>query len=196
MINTSEENIIIGEQHHNDMKETPKQKTDNDCKEYQALKYKTMIATGTNLEKKIENETTEQDLDAFLNRKIIEKRTQHWNKITKTEKIKKLKFFITNHFKKKYDLTDEEMMQTRRYILNMLERKKLNKNTEVSYDEEKGVIKEIPVIEFNESSRKFTLNKSYNAQSKKIRTPKTTKTTTKKAKPVLMKNPTKKDKDK
>ena len=197
MIDTSEENIIVGENDNiiKTKKEPKKTKDSNDCKEYQALKYKTMIATGTNLEKKIENETTEQDLDAFLNRKIIEKKTQHWNKLTKTEKIKRLKAFINNNFKKKHELNDDELIHARRYILNMLERKKLNKNVEVSYDEQRGEISDIPVIEFNESSRKFTLNKSFNGQSKKVRTPKS-KTNTKKVKPVLVKKSTKRDKDK
>ena len=47
---TEEQNLVIPD---NNQENTVKKK-DESCKEYQALKYKTMIATGTNLEKKIE----------------------------------------------------------------------------------------------------------------------------------------------
>ena len=43
-----------------------------ECKEYNALKYKTIILTGNNIEKKIDNETNEDTINHFLmKRKIL-----------------------------------------------------------------------------------------------------------------------------
>ena len=37
-----------------------------ECKEYNTLKYKTMIMTGQNIDTPIQNETNAEDLDSFL----------------------------------------------------------------------------------------------------------------------------------
>ena len=46
------------------------------CKEYNALKYKTMIMTGTNIEKKITNETNEQEINDFLMNEMMNNKKQ------------------------------------------------------------------------------------------------------------------------
>ena len=53
----------------------------------------------------------------------------------------------------------------------MLNRNQINKNNELNYNKESGNIEEFHVILFNENSRKFTLNKKFNPQSKKKRSP-------------------------
>ena len=78
---TDEENLVINNE----------DKSNNSCKEYQALKYKTMITTGTNIEKKIENETNEEQLNKFLENEILINKSQNWNKLSKTEKTNKIK---------------------------------------------------------------------------------------------------------
>ena len=140
---------------------------DFNCKEYQALKYKTMITTGTNIEKKIDNETNEEQLNNFLEKELIMNKKQSWNKLTKTEKIKKIKSYITGGLQNEYSLTDEELSLTKRYVLTLLDRKKLTKNHELDYNEETGNIEKINIIEFNTKSRKFTLNKSTKKVSSK-----------------------------
>tara|TARA_B100000902_G_C27212489_1_gene865166 strand:- start:574 stop:1074 length:501 start_codon:yes stop_codon:yes gene_type:complete len=144
------------------------------CKEYNALKYKTMIMTGTNIEKKITNETNEQEINDFLMNEMIHNKKQSWNKLSKTEKIKKLNHYISHNLNEKHDLNTTEKQQIKAYVISLLDRKKLIKNSDVNYDEETGEIVEIYALEFNESSRKFTLN------NKKPETKKTSKKTTKK----------------
>lgn len=140
---------------------------DLNCKEYQALKYKTMITTGTNIEKKIDNETNEEQLNNFLEKELKMNKKQSWNKLTKTEKIKKIKNYITSGLQNEYSLNDEELLLTKRYVLTLLDRKKLTKNHELDYNEETGEIEKINIIEFNSKSRKFTLNKSTKKVSSK-----------------------------
>jgi hypothetical protein len=173
MINNSDQNIVL-------LGDETTKKSD-DCKEYQALKYKTMIATGTNIESKIDNETNEQQLHSFLDNEIIMNKKQSWSKLTKTEKIKKVKFYLGNKGKEEYNLSADEIMNARRFILMLIERKKISKNNDIIYDEEKGLIEKINVIEFNETTRKFTLNKSLKSNSpsgkKTVKNKSSTKTT-------------------
>jgi len=144
------------------------------CKEYNALKYKTMIMTGTNIEKKITNETNEQEINDFLMNEMMNNKKQSWNKLSKTEKIKKLNHYISNNLNEKHELNTTEKQQIKAYVISLLDRKKLIKNSDVNYNEESGEIVEIHALEFNESSRKFTLN------NKKPEPKKTSKKTTKK----------------
>lgn len=144
------------------------------CKEYNALKYKTMIMTGTNIEKKITNETNEQEINDFLMNEMMNNKKQSWNKLSKTEKIKKLNHYISHNLHEKHDLNPTEKQQIKAYVISLLDRKKLIKNSDVNYNEETGEIVEIYELEFNESSRKFTLN------NKKPEPKKTSKKTTKK----------------
>ena len=146
-------------------------KSKNSCKEYQALKYKTMITTGTNIEKKIENETNEEQLNKFLESEILMNKSQNWNKLSKTEKINKIKFFVNNKAKEEYKLNEDEILVAKKYILHLLNRNQINKNNEINYDKESGNIENFNVILFNETTRKFTLNKTFNPQSKKKRVP-------------------------
>lgn len=138
-----------------------------ECKEYNALKYKTMILTGNNIEKKIDNETNEDTINHFLMNEMKENKKQSWNKLSKTEKIKKLNHYINNNLSEKYDLSEIEKSNTKRFILGLLDRKKLTKNNDIEYDSESGNVINIALLLFNSSNRKFTLNKELNQKKTK-----------------------------
>jgi hypothetical protein len=138
-----------------------------ECKEYNALKYKTMILTGNNIEKKIDNETNEDTINNFLINEMKENKKQSWNKLSKTEKIKKLNHYINNNLSEKYDLSEIEKSNTKRFILGLLDRKKLTKNNDIEYDSESGNVINIALLLFNTSNRKFTLNKELNQKKTK-----------------------------
>lgn len=139
----------------------------NECKEYNALKYKTMIMTGNNIEQKIDNETNKEELDDFLMKEMANNKKQPWSKLSKTDKIKKLNKYIVDVLKQKHDLTDIERSNLKRFMLNLLDRKKMTKNNEIDYDEETGIIKDIYVISFDQATRKFSINKTPSSSSKK-----------------------------
>ena len=146
------------------------------CKDYNTLKYKTMIATGNNIDKNIENEANEQDVHSFLMNEMKEHKKQPWNKLTKTEKIKKINNYIQTTLKNEYNLTPFECKQTQKYMGALIDRKKLTKNSELIYNEENGFIETIHIILFNSNLRKFTLNKEFNSSLKKKSTNQKTKT--------------------
>ena len=131
----------------------------DDCKEYNTLKYKTMITTGNNIDVVLKNETNESTLNNFLEKDITKNKNEVWSKLTKTEKIKKINKYFDEIMREKYDLTDEEVVQGKRFLLMLLERKRLSKNNDLEYDKEKGLINNIDFIMFNKSNRKFLVNK-------------------------------------
>ena len=92
---------------------------------------------------------------------------QPWSKLSKTDKIKKLNKYIVDVLKQKHDLTDIERSNLKRFMLNLLDRKKMTKNSEIDYDEETGIIKDIYIISFDQATRKFSINKTPTSSSKK-----------------------------
>jgi len=138
-----------------------------ECKEYNSLKYRTMIMTGHNIEDKGGNETSEQQLDSFLlnERQVNEKQT--WSKLSKTERLKKLNSFIETDLIKLYNLDENETQKLRIFIHGLVERKRISKVNEITYNEESGKIESIHIILFNDKNRRFTLNHNINSQSSK-----------------------------
>jgi hypothetical protein len=136
----------------------------NECKEFNNLKYRTMINTGTNLENNVD--TSEDTINNFLNMDIESNKKGMWSKLTKTEKIKKIKSYINDKLKPEYKLTDEEVATTLKIFNLMIERKKLSKNTELSYNQDNGLIEQISGLTFNIETRKFIINQETNKNSK------------------------------
>tara|TARA_Y100000816_G_C25765757_1_gene402181 strand:+ start:101 stop:604 length:504 start_codon:yes stop_codon:yes gene_type:complete len=139
---------------------------DKPCKEYNSLKYKTMIMTGNALDSTILNETNETDLNNFLTNETQKNKNQNWSKLSKTERIKKLNIYVKDVLTSQYNLNNEEVNNLKQFIYHLLERKKITKKNEISYDENTGVIQNIHVLLFNSKIRKFTLNKNINEVKK------------------------------
>ena len=136
----------------------------SECKEFNNLKYRTMINTGTNLENNVD--TSEDTINNFLNMDIESNKKGMWSKLTKTEKIKKIKSYINDKLKPEYNLSDEEATSTLKIFNLMIERKKLSKNTELSYNQDNGFIEQISGLTFNIDTRKFIINQETNKNSK------------------------------
>lgn len=138
-----------------------------ECKEYNSLKYRTMIMTGKDIDQKLEHESSQQELDKFLLEEQTANEKQSWNKLSKTERLKKIDTFINNRFVGEYSLQEEEIESLNAFVNKLLERKKLVKSTELFYNEETGMIEEIPALLFNNKTRRFTLNKNLPTTHKK-----------------------------
>ena len=105
-------------------------KNDSECREYNSLKYKTMIMTGTHVETTVE--TNEDKVNQFLSMDSEKNKKGVWSKLSKTEKIKKIKQYIKNDLTQKYNLTDAETVVANRFFSLWLDRKKLSKNNAVA----------------------------------------------------------------
>ena len=126
------------------------------CKEFNSLKYRTLISTGTNIESTVD--TSEEAINNFLNMDIENNKKGIWSKLTKTEKTKKIKNYVNNILKPEYNLTDEEMATATRFFTITMERKKLSKNNELTYNQDEGLIEQIGGLNFNTDTRRFTIN--------------------------------------
>jgi hypothetical protein len=127
----------------------------SECKEYNALNYRTLIHTGSTLHTS-SVETTEESLSNFLNADMDKNRKGIWSKLTKTSKIIKIKKYIKD-ISQSYNLTPEEATKTTNLLTKMMERKKLSKNNELVYNQESGHIESIPGLTFNKITRLFSL---------------------------------------
>jgi hypothetical protein len=138
-----------------------------ECKEYNSLKYRTMIMTGHNIEDKGGNETSEQQLDSFLLNESQVNKKQTWSKLSKTERLKKLNLFIETDLIALYGLNENETQKLKIFIHGLVERKRILKVNEITYNEESGKIECVHIVLFNENNRRFTLNHNINSQGSK-----------------------------
>ena len=151
------------------------EKSKDTCKEFNSLKYRTMITNGVNIDSVISNEKTEEDVFSFLENEIQSNKKQIWIKLTKSDKYKKLKDYVNNSLKDKYHLDDEEVQNIIRYLNGLLDRKKLSKSSEINYNTDSGIIENIPNLIFNKNNRLFLIkNKEKKTINKKARNTKTT----------------------
>ena len=58
-----------------------------------------------------------------------------------------------------YTLQENEIKQLKKYLSQLLDKKKLQKIKDVIYESEEGNIKDIPNLQFNKTTKKFLLKK-------------------------------------
>ncbi len=126
------------------------------CKEYNSLKYRSMILKGTNIEPSTQTLTADK-LDDFLNKDIEQNRKNVWTKLSKTEKCKRIKEYIDNKLTVKYQLDINDKNAALKFFNLLLERKKLSKSNELVYNKEEHFIEQISGLIFNPVTRKFSI---------------------------------------
>ena len=140
-------------------------KNDSDCKEYNSLKYKTMIMTGTNIEPTLDS--NEEKINMFLSMDMEKNKKGVWSKLSKTEKVKKIKNYIKTVLAKEHELTEAELLNANKFFSLWMDRKKLSKNNELIYNQDVGLIEGIEGLTFNVETRKFTINSIVDKPKKK-----------------------------
>ena len=149
-------NNIVESNNQDLCKKKKKDKTDN-CRELKNIAYKTMLLNGNEIVPDVNN-TNDNTLSKYLENESIANQKENWSKLDKTQKVKRICSYVeilkTNH-----DLTDDEVIKSKSYLLKCLERKALNKAKDVNYDKEKGIIINIPNLYFDNSNRLFILKK-------------------------------------
>ena len=96
------------------------------------------------------------DIDKFLEDEKIFNKNSTWNKLNKLDKTQKL-YKFSEQYGKENNLTMREIKELKQYLKQNLDRKKLQNLKEVSYDKESGNIKKITYLQFNKNTKKFTL---------------------------------------
>lgn len=127
----------------------------DECQELKNIKYKTMLLNGNPLkETKSSNDMT--NLDKFLEDEKINNSNEPWCKLNKTVKTKKILEYIDN-YKREHNLDVEECNKLIIFLKDCLERKKLFRVKDVTYDKTTGTIKDIPALTYVKSTKHFTL---------------------------------------
>jgi hypothetical protein len=137
------------------MEELNTENTNEECIELKNIKYKTMLLNGNPIvETKSSNNLT--NLDNFLENEKNNNKDEPWSKLNKTLKTQKLLTFV-NQYKNDKNLTEEEEKAMIAFIKDSLDKKKLVRVKDIIYDKITGVVKDIPGLFYNKSSKHFTL---------------------------------------
>jgi len=95
-------------------------------------------------------------IDSLLEKEKLHNKTETWNKLDKTVKIQKLHIFAEKYGKEN-NLPVKDIKSLKSFFIDCLEKNKLQKTKDVTYDKEKREIISIPALFFNVSNRNFTL---------------------------------------
>jgi hypothetical protein len=143
----------------------------NECKEYNSLKYRTLISTGNSIDVP-SSIITEEGLDSFLNLDIENNKKGVWSKLSKTEKYKRIKEYVETKLTTTHQLDEPEQLAAIKFFSVLLDRKKLSKNNELVYNKDNGCIEQISGLVFNSTSRKFLIIPEANNKTiKKVKKP-------------------------
>ena len=114
-----------------------------------------MLMNGsTMVETKTSNDM--DNLEKFLETEMTQNKSEPWCKLYKTMKTRKLLVFV-ELYKEKHELTSDETNILIRFLKDCLSKKRLSRVKDVTYDKETGVVKDIPALIFNKSTKHFTL---------------------------------------
>ncbi len=135
---------------------------------------------------------TEKDLDNFLEKEKTKYENEPWNKLNKTDKIKKLYDFAENYVKDNSIMEEKQTME--KFLKSSLENKKISKIKDIKYDKAIGKIIEINGLKYDIPSKRFMISKSNDphvSTSTQLGTPKNTKKSS--VKKTLKNSPKKND---
>lgn len=129
-----------------------------ECKELKTIKYKTMLLSGNpDINPNVKDNISK--IDMILENESNKNKSEPWSKLDKTVKLNKLNDYI-NTLTKEYKLNGIEIKSVIKELHNALEKKQLQRIKDINYDKENGIINNIPNLQFNKSTRKFTMKRS------------------------------------
>jgi len=135
--------------------EVPEDVQIEECIELKNIQYKTMLLNGKPIkETKSANDLT--NLDEFLENEKNNNQNEPWCKLNKTIKLKKL-IDYAHVYKEKNLLDQEEEVAMEMFFRECLDKKKLYRVKDVSYNKDTGVIIDIPSLVYTKSKKHFTL---------------------------------------
>lgn len=140
-------------------KETLKNKKSDSCQELKNLAYKTMLLNGNDILQKNDNISNDSKINSFLVDESNANKAETWTKLNKTQKLLRLNNYVETILKTKYNLSNDEVSNTKIYLQKSIERKNLSKAKEIVYNKEENFIINIPFLIFNKDTRIFILRK-------------------------------------
>jgi hypothetical protein len=125
-----------------------------ECVELKNIKYKTMLLSPNTIDVKTKENVL--NLDEIIKQDKLSTENLPWNKLNKTMKIKKINDYIT-HYSKSNQISGEVTSELKTLLHSSIDNKMLQRAKDIVYDKNAGIIKNIPGLSFNKSSKKFTI---------------------------------------
>ena len=130
----------------------------DECQELKNIKYKTMLLNGN--KKALSAVTKEiENLDILLDEENKLNKKESWNKLDKSIKLDKINEYI-KILTLKYRLITDEIESLKEFMILNLNKKNLYKNKDVTYVKETGILENIQNLQFNYTTRIFSLKKN------------------------------------
>jgi len=134
-----------------------------ECTELKNIKYKSMLLSNSggkssclNTVKQNKNSSL-KNLDEFLKAEKEKNKTESWSRLDKTVKLRKLHEWVESYVEeKKYSDITKNQLKT--FIKTCLDKKRLQRVKDVSYDKETQKVLGIPNLQF--INRRFTLKRN------------------------------------
>jgi hypothetical protein len=126
-----------------------------ECIELKNIKYKTMLLNGNPI-KETKSSNDLSNLELFLENEKNNNINEPWCKLDKTVKTKKLLDYV-QIYKSDNELDEEEEKLLVTFLKDCLDRKKLQRVKDVTYDKTNGNVKDIPALVYNKTNKHFTL---------------------------------------
>jgi len=131
-----------------------------ECRQLKNIKFKNMFLNGANDSQVTKTvHSKKANIDLFLEKESKLNKSESWNKLDKTAKIKQLSEYVDT-IAPTFSLNEVEIQDFRSYLIESLDKKKLQHVKDVQYDNQTGKISTIPSLHFNTTSRKFTFKRS------------------------------------
>ena len=130
----------------------------DDCLTLKNINYQTMLLNRNSTINADKNETSNIDNYLLEEQEMIGAGKKPWNKLEKITKINKLNEFVDD-FSKTENISIEISAEIKRYLRTSLERKRLQRIKDVTYDALKGKIVKIPGFIYNKKNNKYALRR-------------------------------------
>jgi len=121
------------------------------------IKYKSVFLNSFD-NNKYENAKID-NINTFLEKESNNNKTESWNKLDKTGKLKLLNNYVDS-LVSIHNLSEKETEELKLYLAESIDKKKLQHVKDVQFDKVSGKIVSIPTLHFNTAVRKFTLKRS------------------------------------
>ena len=122
------------------------------------IKYKSVFLNSFDNNNKYES-TKIDTINSFLEKESNNNKTESWNKLDKTGKLKLLNNYVDS-LVVVHNLTAKESDDLKQYLAESIDKKKLQHVKDVHCDKATGKIISIPTLHFTPGVRKFTLKRS------------------------------------
>ena len=132
----------------------------HECAELKNIRYKTMLLNGNGPDIAPSAEHCDlTNIEDILDREREREQKEPWNRIDKTAKVQKLLAYA-DAVASREKLSKQDRLSLRTQLIAYLDKKLLQRNRDVTYDKEEGVITDIPALEWASSPNRFTLRRA------------------------------------